>query len=217
MRVMLPCGLWMAPTLTLQVTRLVLPSGRTALRVNIDATRRGSVGGFLNHRCAAARARHRTASLRCKASHSLRRSCVRCAVKTRWCAAAAAAAVASGSSQLRRRQHAGSAGGAQRAPGAGGCTVHHACRGGGRGAHVCVRPAQCLGRPHLRVWYGRLWRFPAARASVITVQRSHWVHDSGSACLAGAGMHPCVALWRCPGTNAVHQAWRWGTHGCDSC
>lgn len=35
----------------MQVVRQHLPSGRAALRFNIDATRRGNVARFVNHRC----------------------------------------------------------------------------------------------------------------------------------------------------------------------
>lgn len=35
----------------MQVIRQYLPSGRAALRFNIDATRRGNVARFVNHRC----------------------------------------------------------------------------------------------------------------------------------------------------------------------
>lgn len=36
----------------LQVVREVLPSGEASLRVNIDATAKGNLARFFNHRCA---------------------------------------------------------------------------------------------------------------------------------------------------------------------
>ena len=122
-----------------QVLRITLPSGRTSLRVNIDATRRGNVARFINHRWAV-----QDSELQRKRSSTTQPAALppptpRCRRPGRPSSCGVCLPSPGLLLQLRWRQH-GCRGGQQaRAPGAGGGAVCQPDRAGGRGAGLQIR------------------------------------------------------------------------------